>query len=414
METRSSMRRKLVSLLCALALLLALCVPAAFAEAVFSGGSGTADAPYQIATAEQLVAVAENLSACYILTADIDLSGEAWTPIGSFVATAHSVTGEDPDPAYAFTGRFDGNGHAISGLKIDKSFAVAGPYMGTGLFGVVMGTSESSPAEIKNLTLVNVDVRGFCLVGAAVGLQGGNSLVDNVDLIGSANTINGCEGVGGIVGTGADADNYVIKNCDVANVTITVEPVDLSDYGMASYPAACAGGVIGGLTGGEIENCNAENSLIVATGADVYSIGGIVGAPYGTSAISSCDTENVTIQVDGPNPAYIGGIAGSAGTYGEAAPTLIQNCDSVNIHLIFSDSADFVGGVVGGGKEETHNDTSTALGRFLLTECSASGEISGTAAAGAIAGRAEGSKVSNCTADITTGGEKCELQIGVK
>ena len=413
METHFFTQRKLVSLLCVFALLLTLCVPAAFAEAVFAGGSGTTDDPYQITTAEQLAAVAENLSASFILTADIDLSGEAWTPIGSFVAAADSVTGEDPDPAYAFTGSFDGNGHAISGLKIDKSFAVVGPYMGTGLFGVVMGTSESSPAEIKNLTLKNVDVSGFCLVGAAVGLQGGNSLVDNVDLIGSANTINGCEGVGGIVGTGADADNYVIQNCDAANVTLTVEPVDLSDYGMAAYPAACAGGVFGGLTGGEIENCSAENSLIVATGADVYSIGGIVGAPYGTSAISSCDTENVTIQVDGLDPTYIGGIAGSAGTYGEAAPAAIRNCHSVNIHLILSDSAAFIGGVVGGGKEETHNDTSAALGRFLLTNCSANGEISGAAAVGAIVGRAEGSEVSNCTADITVDGEKYEAQIGV-
>ena len=38
----------------------------------------------EIATAEELTAINENLSGHYVLTADIDLGGEEWTPIGTY------------------------------------------------------------------------------------------------------------------------------------------------------------------------------------------------------------------------------------------------------------------------------------------------------------------------------------------
>ena len=53
----------------------------------FAGGSGTAEDPWQIATAEQLDRVRDDLKAYYILTEDIDLSGyENWIPIGDGMA----------------------------------------------------------------------------------------------------------------------------------------------------------------------------------------------------------------------------------------------------------------------------------------------------------------------------------------
>ena len=48
----------------------------------FAGGSGTAEDPWQIATAEQLDRVRDDLKAHYVLTDDIDLSGyENWIPM---------------------------------------------------------------------------------------------------------------------------------------------------------------------------------------------------------------------------------------------------------------------------------------------------------------------------------------------
>ena len=54
----------------------------------------------EIASAEDLAAVSDNLSAYYVLTADIDLEGAAITPIGSFVPEGEEgeESAEKPTP----------------------------------------------------------------------------------------------------------------------------------------------------------------------------------------------------------------------------------------------------------------------------------------------------------------------------
>ena len=73
------------------------------AVAVFAGGSGTSNDPWQIATAEQLDRVRDDLTAHYILTADIDLSDhENWSPIGAFQSLSDAPEdAEVPHPDYA-------------------------------------------------------------------------------------------------------------------------------------------------------------------------------------------------------------------------------------------------------------------------------------------------------------------------
>ena len=98
----------------------------------------------QIATAEDLKAVNDNLSGNYVLTADIDLEGTEWTPIGSFVQMGEEgEEAETPDPDYAFTGTFDGQGYTISNFTINQpeNWAI-------GLFGCIANT------EIGNLTWI--------------------------------------------------------------------------------------------------------------------------------------------------------------------------------------------------------------------------------------------------------------------
>ena len=75
--------KKLFSIL--LALTLALGMNAAFAESSpYAGGTGTAEDPYRIATAEQLLALSAAVNdgsaggyygACFALTEDLDLAG---------------------------------------------------------------------------------------------------------------------------------------------------------------------------------------------------------------------------------------------------------------------------------------------------------------------------------------------------
>ena len=131
-----------------LAIVMVLTVTAV-ADSSFAGGNGTKEDPWQVATADQLNLIRENLSGHYILTADIDLSGyENWEPIGAFQSLPDAPEdAEVPHPDYAFTGTFDGAGHTISNMKV----SAASP-MGAGLFGCATGT-ENGEAYIGNFTL---------------------------------------------------------------------------------------------------------------------------------------------------------------------------------------------------------------------------------------------------------------------
>ena len=84
---------------------------------VFAGGSGTEAEPYQVASVAQLEAFRDGVNSgeqggyagvCFQLTADLDLSGTDWTPIG----TMEDMEGHST----MFLGTFDGGGHTISGL----------------------------------------------------------------------------------------------------------------------------------------------------------------------------------------------------------------------------------------------------------------------------------------------------------
>ena len=83
--------RKILSLLCALTMVLTfLSIPALAEETAFAGGSGTADAPWQIASVDQLAYLAATVNdgsksgymgamgAYFVLTADLDMTGVDW------------------------------------------------------------------------------------------------------------------------------------------------------------------------------------------------------------------------------------------------------------------------------------------------------------------------------------------------
>ena len=233
-------------LLCVALVLIMLLSATAMADTGFAGGSGTKEDPWQIASAEQLNLIRENLAGHYVLIADIDLSGyENWEPIGAFQSLSDAPEdAEVPHPDYAFTGTFDGAGHTISNLTV----SAASP-MGAGLFGCASGT-ENGEAYIGNFTLENVNVSGFYLVGGAVGLQFMNCKVSDITLQGE-NRLSGSQGIGGIVGTGFD----LISNC-TATADITV----FGDDG------ACAGIIAGGTTMSSIVNCEVVGGSIVAEG----------------------------------------------------------------------------------------------------------------------------------------------------
>ena len=124
------MKKMITFLLTAPFLAAMLIIPASAQMTKFAGGSGTAEDPWQINTAEQLDLIHNDLTAHYVLTEDIDLSDyENWDPIGAFQPLSDKPEeAEIPHPDFAFTGTFDGNGHTISNLTIDAPVS-----MGVGL-----------------------------------------------------------------------------------------------------------------------------------------------------------------------------------------------------------------------------------------------------------------------------------------
>ena len=342
-------------LLCVALVLIMLLSVTAMADTGFAGGSGTKEDPWQIASAEQLNLIRENLAGHYVLIADIDLSGyENWEPIGAFQALSDAPEdAEVPHPDYAFTGTFDGAGHTISNLTV----SAASP-MGAGLFGCASGT-ENGEAYIGNFTLENVNVSGFYLVGGAVGLQFMNCKVSDITLQGE-NRLSGSQGIGGIVGTGFD----LISNC-TATADITV----IGDDG------ACAGIIAGGTTMSSIVNCEAVGGSIVAEGNATWGFGAICGAPWGAPQITGCKVSGTSITVTGEGNRLVGGLVGFGGTYDPASPAQITGCTVENVAITVSDTTKAVGGLIGGGKEMMEG--SDVMSSFEIRDCSVSGSIVG-------------------------------------
>lgn len=274
-------------------------IPASAIKTGFESGTGTAEDPYVIATAEQLKNLADKVNAgttyegkYFKLANDIDLAtlkdaeGNqlAWTPIGGGAALAEADTdGYDKNtPTYKFLGTFDGNGKAIKNLMIDADADFVG------LFGHNGGT-------LKNFTLEGkVTVKGsHDYVGAVVAFNSGKIIrVINKAEIAAPD----CYNVGGIAGTNVgNTGNWKYKGdsnkCTLKNAV------------------------------GLITECGNEAKLTA-----MRTVGGIVGSNFGD--ISYCyNYGDIDFWWEG-SMSKIGGIAGVCADTGDStwAPGNITSC----------------------------------------------------------------------------------------
>ena len=208
------------------------------------------------------------------LTADLDLQGEDWIPIGTKTMGSY--------PGTAFKGVFDGCNHTISNLKVNSSepeFATAGLFGSIASGTIQTGTTTTTiPSSIKNLTLKNVDITSTHFAAGIVAYASN------------------------------DAKGSSIENCKVIGGTIksTPEIVDGSyDNGDK------AGGIMGyNATDFTINNCIVEGVKITA----YRDLGGIVG--YSDGNVTNNTAKNVTVTQDLTNgykdtrPTTIGDIVG--------------------------------------------------------------------------------------------------------
>ncbi|OKZ67704.1 MAG: hypothetical protein BHV93_15810 [Clostridiales bacterium 52_15] len=208
-------------------------------------GSGTETDPYQISTATGLKwfrdivnganGQTQNLGACAVLTKDIDLGNEAWTPIG-----------KDNDNAY--TGTFEGQGHTISGLNISSNLTYVGLF-----------------SAVKDGTIRNLTVEGNVSSNSSGGAAGG--------IVGCAlnATIENCSNHCNVAGNSSDVAGGIAGfNIEGAKI------IDCYNVGKITLNKLVIGGIAGN-NSGTISNC-----YNVSTLPDQPAVGQIVGDNFGT------------------------------------------------------------------------------------------------------------------------------------
>jgi len=184
----------------------------------YAGGDGSEESPYEIANTTQLkyfsqmINSGNDIEGYYKLTSDIDLEGEAWTPVG-FYSDSTLYSG-------AFKGHFDGDGHTVSNFKITVA-----EHRYVGFFGLAYN------AEIKNLTLDNVtidiDRSGNPENEVFAGILAGRAVGDG---IGGVSIIENCHTTNSTLRVVSDKNIYAggIVGCTVAGKYSEVEVFDIS------------------------------------------------------------------------------------------------------------------------------------------------------------------------------------------
>jgi len=297
-------------------------------EAAEAEPEAAADA-IEIGTAEELAAINDDLSGHYVLTADIDLAGIDWTPIGAFAPSGESEEEQEvPAADMAFTGTFDGQGHTISNLTIDRPEAWA-----QGLFGCIAN------AQVGNFTLENASVGARLMASDVVGYAYCSDVHD-VWLWGGKVTAYAGEmseeGMyGGIVGAGMGS---TIRDCSAEAEIVLPDGT------------ANAGIVGGGLEMTSVTGCMATGS--VTAGNECYGLGGVSGCGFAAEQFTDCTAEDVTITA-GDDCFWIGGITGYAGGYADEQygmpVTVFTNCVARNVTVDAGANADGIGDIVGAG-----------------------------------------------------------------
>ena len=211
-----------------------------------------ADGNYLISNANELVYFAKTVNVdretyagkTVKLTADIDLAGKKWVPIGNLVDY----------PTVTFSGTFDGQGHTISNMNVvdnTVNHAVAGFFGSTG------------GATIQDVIFKDAVVKSTHYAGVVVAYEGANNSLTHVK-------------------------NVVV---DGAAITSSAELINGAwDNGDK------VGGIVGYATSIAVDNCTVKNSTITGY-RDLGGIGGCLDGTY-HSSVTKCTVNNVTIAVD--------------------------------------------------------------------------------------------------------------------
>ena len=230
---------------------------------------------YTVTSADGLMNIAELVNGGksdinITLTADIDLTGKDWTPIGT-----------DYDNSYK--GTFDGGGHTITGLTFTTNDEYAG------LFGWL-----NRAGTVKNVVMEGVQITSNQIYGGSIGgvVGSGWGTIENCSVSGS---VSGTVYVGGVVGVQIGGSITGCSSSATVKGTINV------------------GGVAGQtIFGATLTACYTTGNVIIEIDrTQNISGGGLVGFNDGISLLSCYATGNVTSTGSSTGYMHIGGFLGN-------------------------------------------------------------------------------------------------------
>ena len=225
------------------------------------------------------------------LTADINLTGKDWTPIGTNFYNS-------------YTGTFDGGGHTIMGLTVTTNYQYVGLFGRLGKAGTVKNVvmdgiqitcnhrlgyaggvaGFSWGGTIENCS-VSGSVSGTICAGGVVGIQWEASITG----CSSSATVKGTSYVGGVAGE-TNAGATMAACYATGNVTIEIDPIE----------NIRGGGLVGFNAGSSVLACYATGN-VTSTGSSTgnVDIGGFLGE--NNSFVTACYWKNNHEQGIGHN-----------------------------------------------------------------------------------------------------------------
>ena len=324
--------KKLISLFTVISLVLSMVVISAFAAwdgttvaTAFASGTGTEADPFVIATPEQLAFLAQSVKAgedyegkFVVLSADIDLGGKEWLPIGLYKYENTS------DNDFPFKGSFDGKGYTVSNFVI----TAGNNTVYAGLFAYVTGD-----AVIKNVNIAKANVTGKNYAGVLVGKFAGKELSGIV--VGEDCSASGTASIGGVAGriVGAEA-KYLVNHASV--------------NGTKADSSTFAGGITGTVGGGATLSYSANYGNVTNIGAFTGGISGITGGDSGTGTLDNVvNYGEVNFAFESDKAWFVGGIAGC---FGRDSGVEYNNSNLYNLGKVSANAGNttaYVGEIVG-------------------------------------------------------------------
>ena len=286
------MKKKVLSFLLTLCLVMTFVPMAAFAEGPDKISITTVDELLKFATAVDNGKYDGMADAVVSLDADLDLTGIAWKPIGSVFAA-------DGTLQHYFSGKFYGNGHTISNLDFSENYGKT-EYPSFGFFSEVYGAEISGLTIQGKLDVSNSDPVYF---GTVAGVAADSKISDCVSDVSFTDTDKYINGTVALCGY---AINSTIEYCqNKGNFSITK---DVTSFQM--------GGIVGLAQNSTVQYC--ANTGEMTSWAPCT--GGIVGQLFQNSKIINCYSTGKMVPL-GNGTTDFGGIAGIVG-----AGTEIRHC----------------------------------------------------------------------------------------